>query len=102
MRRTIQWELMAAAAAALLLTVALLGLTVPGSVERRLRAEQQTGLLAEAELAARLATGLLARDHPPSSQPQLEQLAKELARMLDAETVIVDRQGILRAGTVSR
>jgi two-component system, OmpR family, phosphate regulon sensor histidine kinase PhoR len=136
MHRTIQRELMGAAAAAILFTVVLLGLTVPRAVERSLRAEQQRALLAESELAARLVAAALAPTprsssvrpagsagvspvrphgtmragrprsqgdaHSTTSNPRLEQLARELGRMLNAEAVIVEPGGGVLAGAGER
>jgi hypothetical protein len=70
MHRTIQRELMGATVAVILVTVVLLGLTVPGAVERSLRAEQQHALLAESELAARLVAEAVAHaEIMPSVRP---------------------------------
>src|SRR5215212_7089595 len=114
MHRTIRRELTAAALAAFLFTAVLLGLTVPGAVERSLRTEQQRALLQEAELAARLAAEPLARAQRPSSRTpwkradappahsQLQGLARELDRALGAGTVIVDRGGAALAGASRR
>jgi two-component system phosphate regulon sensor histidine kinase PhoR len=120
MHRTIQRELMGATVAVILVTVVLLGLTVPGAVEGSLRAEQQRALLAESELAARLVAAAVAQAEsrpsvrspgsagvppassrgtsPPKPDPRLEQLARELGRTLNAETVIVEPGGVVLAG----
>lgn len=121
MHRTIQQELMGATVAVILVTVVLLGLTVPGAVEGSLRAEQQRALLTESELAARLVAEAVARAEsgpsvrapgsagvppastrrasPPQPNPRLEQLARELDRTLNAEMVIVEPGGVVLPGS---